>query len=81
MQVFGYTEIDREKFGLGKIRKNKLKLDYFCPRRHLIRRFSRTNQIHSCGFESGVIWGKSVERCAVPESKKQLICDFLREKT
>ena len=44
----------------------------------LFRRFSTTNQINSCGFESGVIWGKRRRKMRCLGIEKHFVGDCLR---
>jgi hypothetical protein len=73
MLIFGSNEIDRETIGLKKIseKPTEIKLVFFRGDIRF-RRFSATNQIHSCGFDSGVIWGEKRRTMRVPECQKQL---------
>jgi hypothetical protein len=80
-QIFGSNEVDGEIIGLKKDSKEPIEIRLvFVHDDNRFRCFSAYSQIHSCGFQSGIIWGAggggSVERCAVQECRKQLVTAF-----
>ena len=71
MQIFGSNQTDRQMIGLKKFSEGRVQIKLVSVADNIrFRRFSTTNEIHSCDFDRGRIWGrKGFERCNVPELK------------
>ena len=70
MKIFGSNEFDREMIVLKKILEQPVYVRLvFVLDDILFRRISTNNLIHSCGFDSVIIWRKSNENTLFRNSK------------
>jgi hypothetical protein len=88
MQIFSSNAIDTEMIGLRKFSEEPIEIKLPFIRDNIrFRRFSTTNPIYSCGFDSGRIWGEKGQTISCPGIQKQLVAFretskfYLRERT